>query len=127
MFSNRMQREAKTIRAMVGIYCKHHHGRRVFDCSECLELQNYALERLHYCPFQERKTSCKNCPVHCYKPGMKEDVKQVMRYAGPRMILRHPVLTVFHFIDDRRKEPLPAPTASGTTVPGKSTESCEYL
>ncbi len=106
LFTNRMEREAATIKVMVGIYCNHHHSRKVAECQECSEIQNYALERLYYCPYQEGKTSCKNCPIHCYKPSMKDEVKKVMRFAGPRMVLRHPILTVFHFIDDRRKEPL---------------------
>ena len=106
IFTNRMQREGATIKVMVGIYCKHHHQLKVADCSECSEIQNYALERLHFCPYQEGKTSCKNCPIHCYKPSMKDEVKRIMRFSGPRMALRHPILTIFHFIDDRRKEPL---------------------
>ena len=106
IFTNRMQREAATIKVMVGIYCKHHHHLSVADCPECSTIQNYALDRLQYCPYQEGKTSCKNCPIHCYKPSMKDEVKRVMRFAGPRMALRHPILTIFHFIDDRRKEPI---------------------
>ena len=114
IFTNRMKREAETIKVMVGIYCSHHHQLNVSDCPECSDIQNYALDRLNYCPFQEGKTSCKNCPIHCYKPSMKDEVKRVMRYSGPRMVLRHPVLTIFHFIDDRRKEPI-VPTIKGTS------------
>lgn len=107
IFNDRMGREAKTIKAMVKIYCKHHHDLKVMDCRECLEIQNYALDRLYHCPFQEGKTSCKKCPIHCYKPDMKETVRKVMRYSGPRMLLRHPVLTIYHFIDNRQEEPGP--------------------
>ena len=106
IFTNRIEREAKTVEVMVGLYCKNHHGLKVEDCPSCSELQNYALDRLYHCPFHEGKTSCKNCPIHCYKPGIKDDIKQVMRYSGPRMMFRHPILTMFHFSDNRRKEPL---------------------
>jgi hypothetical protein len=106
IFTDRMYREGRTIETMVSLYCKHHHGKRVKDCESCGPLEKYALDRLYHCPFQEAKTTCKNCPVHCYKPSMKEDVRVVMRFAGPRMLLRHPILTIYHFIDDRRKEPL---------------------
>ncbi len=112
ILANRMQREAATIKVMVGIYCKHHHQLNVADCPECSEIQNYALDRLHYCPYQEGKTSCKKCPLHCYKPNMKDEVKRIMRFSGPRMALRHPILTIFHFIDDRRKEPVPVTNKS---------------
>ena len=106
IFNNRIEREAKTVEVMIGLYCKDHHNLAAKDCPSCSELQNYAIDRLHHCPFHEGKTSCKNCPIHCYKPGIKDDIRQVMRYSGPRMMLRHPVLTIFHFIDNTRKEPL---------------------
>ncbi len=101
-----MEREGETVKAMIGLYCRDHHKLKVADCGSCSELQSYALDRLHHCPFHEGKTSCKNCPIHCYKPDIREKVRQVMRYSGPRMMLRHPVLTIFHLLDDRRKEPL---------------------
>jgi len=106
IYTNRIEREAATIRIMIGIYCNDLHGLKVVNCEECLNIQNYALDRLNYCPFHAGKTSCKSCPIHCYKPSMKDEVKRVMRYSGPRMALRHPILTIFHFFDDRRKEPL---------------------
>ena len=105
IFNDRMGREAKTIKAMVQIYCRHHHHLQVTDCDECREIQNYALDRLYHCPFQEGKTSCKKCPIHCYKPDMKEAVRKVMRFSGPRMLHRHPILTIFHFIDERQETP----------------------
>jgi hypothetical protein len=64
------------------------------------------MERLRRCPFQEGKTTCAKCPIHCYKPTMRERVRVVMRYAGPRMMLRHPSLAMWHLFDGRRKEPL---------------------
>ena len=57
-------------------------------------------------PFHEGKTTCANCPAHCYKPEMREKIRKVMRYAGPRMIYRHPILALLHIIDGRRKEPI---------------------
>ena len=42
------------------------------------------------------------CPVHCYEAAMRERVRQVMRYAGPRMLLRHPILALLHLRDERR-------------------------
>ncbi len=72
---------------------------------ECAPLRDYALERLDKCPFQEGKTTCAKCRVHCYKPEMREKVRTVMRYSGPRMLYRHPVLAVMHLVDSRRKSP----------------------
>ena len=101
----RMEREAKTIAVMIGMYCHDRHGNKKL-CSDCSELLDYALERLRKCPFQEGKITCTKCPVHCYKPAMRERVRAVMRYSGPKMMYRHPVLGILHLIDGRREEPV---------------------
>ena len=90
---------------MISFYCHHHHHKNML-CAACVELTNYALERLNRCPFQEGKTTCTKCPVHCYQPAMREKIRSVMRYAGPRMTYRHPFLALTHFIDRMRKEPI---------------------
>ena len=105
--SSRISREAMTVQVMITLYCRHHHNKSGGLCSECTNLRNYALERLRKCPFQEGKTTCAKCPVHCYSSEMREKIREVMRYSGPRMTYRHPVLALFHFIDRMRKKPIP--------------------
>jgi hypothetical protein len=39
-------------------------------------------------------------------PLMRDDIRAVMRYAGPRMLLHHPILAVQHLIDGWRKHPV---------------------
>jgi hypothetical protein len=102
---SRIARESKTVKVMISLYCNAHHQDKT-SCPECAELADYALERLIKCPFQEGKTTCAKCPVHCYRPSMREKIRVVMRYAGPRMAYRHPVLALYHLIDGRRKEPV---------------------
>ncbi|MEA3546545.1 MAG: nitrous oxide-stimulated promoter family protein [Thermodesulfobacteriota bacterium] len=101
----RMAREYKTIKTMIRIYCHDHHGTTESPCPDCRELLDYARLRLIHCPFQEKKTSCGNCTVHCYKPAMREKIREVMRYVGPRMIFRHPIMALFHILDGLRKQP----------------------
>jgi hypothetical protein len=101
--SARIAREKRTIRAMIGIYCRARHGRSEAVCRECTELLDYATGRLDRCPFGAGKTACVDCEIHCYKPAMRDRVRQVMRYAGPRMLWKHPVLALLHVIDGRRK------------------------
>lgn len=100
-----MVRERKTIEVMIRMYCGDHHDTKDALCPSCQELLDYALLRLDRCPFQEGKTTCAKCPVHCYKPDMREKVRIVMRYAGPRMLRRHPILALWHLLDGRRQEP----------------------
>jgi hypothetical protein len=92
--------------AMIEIYCRGNHGTKTELCHDCQELDDYAMLRLSRCPFQEGKTTCGNCRVHCYKPGMRDKIRVVMRYAGPKMAYKHPVMAVYHLADSRRKEPV---------------------
>ena len=102
--SSRIVRECKTVEVMISLYCRHHHNNKL--CPECAELTNYALERLQKCPFHEGKTICSKCPVHCYKPEMRERIRKIMRFSGPQMSYRHPILAIFHFLDKKRSEPV---------------------
>jgi hypothetical protein len=102
----RIKREDKTVGAMIRLYCKGLHQPQKGLCAECKELLVYARARLDKCPYQEGKTTCARCPVHCYKPVMREKVREIMRYAGPRMMYRHPVLAIYHLFDKLRKEPV---------------------
>lgn len=101
----RLTRENKTIEAMIRMHCRSqdHAGKDL--CRDCYELLDYARERLSRCPYQEAKTQCARCSIHCYKPAMRDKIRTVMMHAGPRMIYRHPILAFYHLIDGMRKEP----------------------
>jgi len=106
IFGTRRERERDTIAAMVGIYCHDHHERRAGLCGACGELLAYAGQRLDRCLFRDDKPTCADCPVHCYKPAMRTQVRDVMRYAGPRMTLRHPILALLHVFEGWKKRDL---------------------
>jgi len=101
----RLAREEATLAAMMAIFCRDHHGRQPFLCSDCTALLDYARRRLAACPFGEDKPACNHCQVHCYSALQRERVKAVMRYAGPRMLWRHPLLSLHHLLDKRREAP----------------------
>jgi hypothetical protein len=115
----RLARELATIRAMVAIFCHDHHATHGDAlCAPCGELMAYATRRLDRCVFGDDKPTCANCKVHCYTADMREQVRVVMRYAGPRMLRRHPLLALHHVIDGRREAPdLPAPASRRTRSP----------
>jgi hypothetical protein len=99
----RIRREKKTMKAMLKIYCNNHHNTSEEFCEKCSQLYEYAKKRLSKCPFQENKTTCGKCPIHCYDPAKREEAKIVMRYAGPRMIWHHPKMAIQHLLDGRKK------------------------
>ncbi len=102
--SARIARERITVRAMVGMYCRHHHGGPPL-CDSCAELAGYADRKLDCCPYGGEKPACTNCPIHCYRPEPKEQMRVVMRFSGPRMIWRHPYLAIRHLVDERKNAP----------------------
>lgn len=97
----RIEREQKTVAQMIRIYCRHREGNREL-CADCMTLLDYARKRLEKCPFGENKGSCRKCAVHCFRPDMKERIRLVMRYSGPRMIFYHPLATIQHIVTELR-------------------------
>jgi len=95
-----ISRQKATLKAMVRIYCRSHHpdhDRKL--CPQCLELEQYAIQRLNKCPFGPTKGLCAKCEIHCYRPDMRRRIREVMRYSGPKILARHPLLAIFHLID----------------------------
>lgn len=126
------EREQEIVSQMIALYCKGNHsahrsapprerggemqqvrkgaplrewgsGERRDLCPECAELEAYAHARSERCPFMEEKTFCSNCTVHCYRPEMRERIRTVMRYAGPRMLFHQPVMAIRHTIESQRE------------------------
>lgn len=103
----RRARELTIIEAMVRMYCRGHgHPNRDPLCPDCAELLEYATRRLERCVFGDAKPTCTNCTVHCYSAEKREQIRVVMKWAGPRMPLRHPILSILHMFDGRRPAPL---------------------
>jgi hypothetical protein len=84
---------------MIILYCRNNHALKLKEtCPSCTELLNYAQTRLEKCPYQEQKPACSHCLSHCYKPIMRENIRLVMRYSGPRMFYHHPLLALHHLL-----------------------------
>lgn len=98
---NKIGTEKLTFSKMIRIYCKKRHKTAKGLCLECKRIEEYAHLRLEKCIYGEAKPNCKNCPIHCYKPDMRHEAKQIMRVAGPHMIYHHPILAIKHLINRR--------------------------
>ena len=93
----RIEREKQTVCKMIELYCRHHlKQNRMPD--EYQHLAEFACRRLDHCKYGEQKTACKNCPTHCYAPKEREQIREIMRWAGPRMIFYSPVEAIKHFL-----------------------------
>lgn len=95
--------EKKVVHKMIAIYCRSHHHPASGLCEECSELNDYAIKRLENCPFGENKPTCESCTIHCYKSDMRERIRVVMRFAGPRMIFIHPLDAVRHLYREYKR------------------------
>ncbi len=87
------------------MHCRAMHGPGAVPCDDCAALLEYAMDRIEACRFADSKPTCARCTVHCYRPTMREQIRAVMRYSGPRMISSHPYLAVRHLLD-RHKTPV---------------------
>jgi hypothetical protein len=121
LHTGRLLREWRTMQAMVDIYCAGHghaRGPAVERCAECQGFLDYAQRRLEKCPYGPAKPTCAKCPIHCYKPQPRERARDIMRYAGPRMMWRHPWLSLTHFTDKLRRVDHPMEARRKSRPPG---------
>lgn len=115
--ARKREREAQMVSQMIALWCRGHHDggraagaagndegatrvklglRTITLCPECAELQKYAVARIERCPHMGTKTFCSACPSHCYRPTMREKIREVMRWSGPRMIRYRPITAIRH-------------------------------
>ncbi len=110
-------RERKDLRVLAlftAVYCKAHHdgekrisekfGGEMADigigkypiCCVCRDFLIYAAERRLRCPL-DPKPVCKHCHIHCYRPGHREKVREIMRFSGKRLIRRGRLDLLWHY------------------------------
>lgn len=92
---SKIAKEKSVISLMIKLYCRKKHGCKEL-CQDCCDLETYAHTRLNHCRYGDKKGFCTACPMQCYAKVQKEKVRQVMRFAGPRMLLYHPILLLKH-------------------------------
>ncbi|HSN94597.1 MAG TPA: nitrous oxide-stimulated promoter family protein [Anaerolineaceae bacterium] len=93
---SKIKEESSTLTALIELYCRKKHGTNEGLCEECTPLRNYAIARLERCIFLPQKPTCARCPVHCYTPSRRQQIRQVMRFSAPRFYLFRPGLAVQH-------------------------------
>lgn len=97
MTQPRIAREKRIVELMIRLYCRKKEKNTTL-CAECEALLQYAHTRLNRCPFGEKKKACKDCKIHCYKPALRERMRLVMRFSGPRMLIYAPWEAIRHWM-----------------------------
>ncbi len=92
----RIDKDRKTLEAIGLIYCKAHHGGAKDAaglCPSCRHTIEGTLERTASCPYGH-EGNCEDCDIHCQRGEARERIREIMRYAAPRMTFRHPIMTL---------------------------------
>ena len=95
--SSRIEREKATITLMVRLYCERKLKLREVP-PEYEELIRYAHHRLDHCRHGEHKPACKRCPIHCYGREKRQQIRAIMRWCGPRMLIYAPIAAIRHMM-----------------------------
>jgi hypothetical protein len=95
---NQSQKDQHILEEFVHIYCGGQHKTSNGQlCGDCQDLLSYSLQRLQRCP-QDPKPACKHCEIHCYKPVYREQIRDVMRYSGKRLLLQGRLDLLWHYL-----------------------------
>lgn len=90
--------EKNIVSVMISIFCKYKHKRKNGLCEDCQKILNYSYRRIENCPYIKSKTFCSSCKTHCYRNDMREKIKEIMRFSGPKMIFYNPIAAIKHMI-----------------------------
>ncbi|HEY83139.1 MAG TPA: nitrous oxide-stimulated promoter family protein [Dehalococcoidia bacterium] len=66
-------------------------------CPDCEKLLSHGIAKLLLCPY-DPKPMCKKCQTHCYAPGYREKIRQVMRFSGMYLIKHGRLDMLAHYL-----------------------------
>jgi len=102
-----VQKDLSMLALFVRVYCEGNHAEATkapfvlkgFDvpaisgreelclCPGCTKLLMHAFIKRQACPM-DPKPMCKHCPSHCYAPLYRQQIREVMKYSGRKLVLR---------------------------------------
>lgn len=66
-------------------------------CRDCTKLLNHGIAKLLLCPY-EPKPMCKKCETHCYAPGYRERIREVMKFSGLYLVKHGRLDLMAHYL-----------------------------
>ena len=119
LFERLDSQKSKDIRVLgnfISIFCRENHRgatRGIFPikdarlggslgkkelmlCPDCQKLLSHGIAKLLLCPY-EPKPMCKKCQAHCYAPGYREKIRQVMRFSGLYLVKHGRLDLMIHY------------------------------
>ncbi len=95
---SRIEKEKGIVQLMISLYCSKKEKNDGEMCPDCQALLSYSHLRLMNCRYGEEKSTCGKCRTQCYKRDMKERIKAVMRFSGPRLLFYRPFEFFRHLV-----------------------------
>ena len=114
--SAELGRDLRMLALFIDLYCRHKHadaprsevvlrthdvaaiaGKSVVLCPDCAKLLAHAFVKRTHCPM-DPKPMCKHCPNHCYHPSYRQQIREVMKFSGRKMILGGRLDYLFHLL-----------------------------
>ncbi len=110
-------KDIRVLRDFVSIFCRENHkaaakdtlpikdaglrrslgGKKLVLCQDCRKLLSHGIAKLLLCPY-DPKPMCKKCPTHCYAPGYREKMREVMRFSGLHLIKHGRLDLMVHYL-----------------------------
>lgn len=117
MNNDKKTKDLRILGSFVAIYCRENHktadlqaflfkdeklrqavsDKKLVLCPDCGKLLNHGMVKLMLCPY-DPKPMCKKCPTHCYAPGYREKMREVMRFSGTHLIKHGRLDLLFHYL-----------------------------
>jgi hypothetical protein len=114
---DKKRKDIKVLSRFIAIYCREHHRTEVRDtfpiknerlrsslghkdlilCKDCNKLLSHGIAKLLLCPYDPKPT-CKKCQTHCYAPGYRERIREVMRFSGLYLVKRGRLDLMVHYL-----------------------------
>jgi len=110
------KKDIKILGNFISVFCRENHRgaqkdklllkdtriREIFRdkdlvlCSDCHKLLSHSIAKLMQCPY-DPKPMCKKCETHCYAPGYREKIREVMRFSGMYLVKHGRIDLMVHY------------------------------
>ena len=114
---DKKSKNLRVLRDFVAIFCRENHRAEIKNtfsvrddrlhqalgdqdlvlCRDCDKLLSHGMAKLLQCPY-DPKPMCKKCETHCYAPGYREKILEVMRFSGRHLIKHGRLDLMLHYL-----------------------------
>lgn len=114
--TGKKEKDLRVLSDFVAIYCRENHpdepknpfqipdeglqdifsGKVMALCKDCQKLLTHGAAKLLQCQY-DPKPMCKKCLTHCYAPGYREKMREVMKFSGLYLVKHGRLDLMLHY------------------------------